>query len=604
MEMLGEDKYRMSEGTFSTCQPGNEDWYIKFGQLDLDYGRSLGVARSAQVLFMGVPIMAAPWMEFSLNNQRKSGFLPPSYGRSGKGGAEVTAPYYWNIAPNRDATIAPRIIAKRGLQLGTEFRYMEPNYRGEARYEVLPDDKAKNRSRYAFSALHTFAAQGFSGGWNINKVSDDDYFRDLSSKINITSQSNLNREAFVSRGGYWLGDGTWGMTGRVQRYQTLQDPLAPIDIPYARLPQLSVSAGKQVIGGADFAASGEYVDFTHPTKTLGKRTSTYPTLSLPILTSGVYVTPKIGYNVTHYELSRNSTGPDNSITRTLPIFSVDSGMTFDRNTSFRGQDVVQTLEPRLYYVNIPYRNQNNIPLFDTGIADFNYSQIFSENSFSGNDRINDANQLTAAVTTRMLQPNGQELMRAIVGQRYYFKNQAVTLNPTDTPRTYTASDWLAGASGRIAPRWTADTTVQYNARENRTERFSLGTRYQPEVQKVMNLGYRYNRDVLHQIDASSQWPLGGGWYGLGRYNFSLQDGKLVEGLAGLEYDGGCWIVRVVGQRFATAVGVATTSLFVQLELNGFSRLGSNPLEALKRNISGYSQLNKASDPNRPLNYYD
>jgi LPS-assembly protein len=553
---------------------------------------------------MGVPIMAAPWMEFSLNNQRKSGFLPPSYGSSGKGGAEVTAPYYWNIAPNRDATIAPRIIAKRGLQLGTEFRYMEPNYRGEARYEVLPDDKAKNRSRYAFSALHTFAAQGFSGGWNINKVSDDDYFRDLSSKINITSQSNLTREAFVSRGGYWLGDGTWGMTGRVQRYQTLQDPLAPIDIPYARLPQLSVSAGKQVIGGADFAASGEYVDFTHPTKTLGKRTSTYPTLSLPILTSGVYVTPKIGYNVTHYELSRNSTGPDNSITRTLPIFSVDSGMTFDRNTSFRGQDVVQTLEPRLYYVNIPYRNQNNIPLFDTGIADFNYSQIFSENSFSGNDRINDANQLTAAVTTRMLQPNGQELMRAIVGQRYYFKNQAVTLNPTDTPRTYTASDWLAGASGRIAPRWTADTTVQYNARENRTERFSLGTRYQPEVQKVMNLGYRYNRNVLHQIDVSSQWPLGGGWYGLGRYNFSLKDGKLVEGLAGLEYDGGCWIVRVVGQRFATAVGVATTSLFVQLELNGFSRLGSNPLEALKRNISGYSQLNKASDPNRPLNYYD
>ena len=604
MEMLGDDKYRMSDGSFSTCKPGNEDWYIRFGQLDLDYGRSLGVARSAQVVFMGVPILASPWLEFSLNNQRKSGFLPPSYGNSGKGGAEITVPYYWNIAPNRDATIAPRIIAKRGLQIGTEFRYLEPSYRGEAKYEVLPEDKAKNRSRYSFSALHTFAASGFSGGWNINTVSDDDYFRDLSSTVSGTSQTNLTREAYVSRGGNWLGNGTWGVSGRVQRYQTLQDPLAPVDIPYARLPQLSMAAAKQVVGGTDFALTGEYVDFTHPTKVLGKRTSAYPTLSLPLLTPGAYLTPKLGYNWAHYALDRNTVSSENSTTRALPIFSIDSGLTFDRNTSFRGQGMVQTLEPRLYYVNIPYRDQSKIPLFDTGLADFNYSQIFAENSFSGNDRINDANQLTAAVTTRMLQPNGQELMRAIIGQRFYFKNQAVTLNPTDTPRTYKVSDWLAAASGKIAQHWMADTAVQYNARLNRTERLSVGTRYQPEVQKVMNLGYRYNRDVLHQVDASAQWPLGGGWYGLGRYNFSLKDGKLIESLAGFEYDGGCWIVRVVGQRFATAVGAANNSIFLQLELNGFSRIGSNPLEALKRNISGYSPLNKATDPNRPLNYYD
>ncbi len=604
MEMLGDEKYRMSDGSFSTCEPGNEDWYIKFGQLDLDYGRSLGVARSAQVVFMGVPILAAPWIEFSLNNQRKSGFLPPSYGTSGKGGAEVTAPYYWNIAPNRDATFVPRFISKRGLQLGTEFRYLERTYRGEARYEILPDDKAKNRSRYALSAIHTFSDSGFSGGWNINSVSDDDYFRDLSSKINITSQTNLTREAYGSYSGAWLGNGTWSATGRLQRFQTLQDPLAPVDIPYARLPQLSFGAAKQVIGGTDFGVTGEYVDFAHPTKVLGKRTSAYPTLSLPLLTSGAYITPKIGYNWAHYELDKNLPGAQNSITRAMPIFTVDSGLTFDRNVNFRGQSMVQTIEPRLYYVNIPYRDQRNIPLFDTAAADFNYSQIFSENSFSGNDRINDANQLTAAVTTRLLQPNGQELMRAIIGQRYYFKDQAVTLNATDTPRTHTASDWLAAASGRIAPRWMADTAVQYNARLNRTERLSIGTRYQPEVQKVMNLGYRYNRDILHQVDASAQWPLGGGWYGLGRYNFSLKDGKLIEGLAGFEYDGGCWIVRVVGQRFATAVGAANNSIFLQLELNGFSRIGSNPLEALKRNISGYTQLNKPVDPNRPLNFYD
>jgi LPS-assembly protein len=412
------------------------------------------------------------------------------------------------------------------------------------------------------------------------------------------------REGYLAYSRPWLGDGSVGVVGRLQRYQTLQDPLAPVGIPYARLPQVNVSAAKQVLGGTDFAASGEYVDFAHPTNVIGKRISAYPTLSLPLLSSGAYLTPKIGYNWARYDLQRTAPGADTSITRAMPTFTVDSGMTFDRNVNFRGQGMVQTLEPRLYYVYIPYRGQNNIPLFDTGVADLNYSQIFSENSFSGNDRINDANQLTAAVTTRLLQPNGQELVRAIVGQRYYFKNQEVTLNPTDTPRTYTASDWLAAASGRVARSWMADTAIQYNARLNRTERFSVGTRYQPEVQKVMNLGYRYNRDILHQVDASAQWPLGGGWYGLGRLNFSIKDHKLIEGLAGFEYDAGCWIARVVVQSFATGVGTSNNTLFLQLELNGFSRIGSNPLEALKRNISGYSQLNKPADPNRPLNFYD
>ena len=262
------------------------------------------------------------------------------------------------------------------------------------------------------------------------------YFRDLSATVAATSQTNLLRDAYVSRGGSWLGNGTWGATGRVQNYQTLQDANNAVAIPYKRLPQISFGAAKQVVGGTDFAATGEYVDFSHPTQVLGKRTSAYPSLSLPLITPGAYITPKVGYNWTQYSLSSNTLGSANAITRGMPILSLDSGLTFDRNASFRSQDVVQTLEPRLYYVNIPYRNQNNIPLFDTGQSDFNYAQIFSENSFSGGDRVNDANQLTAAVTTRMLQSNGQEFARAIIGQRFYFKEQAVTLNPTDTPRTF------------------------------------------------------------------------------------------------------------------------------------------------------------------------
>ncbi len=591
IELLGDENYRMTDGTFSTCKPGNEDWYVKFGQLDMDYGRSVGAARSAQIVFMGMPILAAPWLEFSLNNQRKSGFLAPIYGTSGKGGAEISLPYYWNIAPNRDATITPRAMAKRGLQIGTEFRYLEPKYRGTVQYDILPDDKAANRTRYSFSAQHTFAQWDFSGGWILNSVSDDNYFRELGSSIGVTSQTNLNREVYVSRGGSWLGDGAWSMTGRVQRFQTLQDPLSPVAIPYGRLPQISLGASKQVVGGTDFSLAGEYVDFSHPTQVIGKRVFAYPSISLPLVSPGAYLTPKIGYNWTRYALERNTLGPENSISRGVPTFTLDSGLTFDRPTSFRGQELVQTLEPRLYYVNIPARNQNNIPIFDTGVADLNYAQIFSENSFSGRDRLNDANQVTAALTTRFLQSSGQELARATVAQRFYFKDQEVTLNPSDTPRTFRSSDWLAAVSGKITSQWSADSALQYSSSRDRIERLSFGTRFQPEVQKVINLGYRFTRDSIKQIDASGQWPLGGGWYAVGRTNYSIPDGKIVEGLAGLEYNGGCWIVRVVGQRFATAIGAANTSIFVQLELNGLASIGANPLETLKRNISGYTQLN-------------
>lgn len=604
LEILGEQQFRLSEGTFSTCQPGNEDWYIRFGQLDLDYGRSLGVARSAKVVFMGVPIIATPWLTFSLDNQRKSGFLTPSYGSSDKGGLEVAAPYYWNIAPNRDATFTPRYISKRGLQLGTEFRYLEPTYRGQSSYVVLPDDKTVNQTRWAFNSLHSFDARWVTGGWNVDTVSDNNYYRDLSSQIPLTSLANLNREAYASSGGSWLGDGAWGVTGRVQRYQTLQDPLQPVTVPYARLPQVNLGAVKQVIRGGDFAATAEYVYFANSSQVQGSRTFAYPTFSLPLLTPGAYLTPKLGYNWTQYTLTQNTYGSQNSITRAMPTATVDSGLIFERPTSFGGRDLRQTLEPRLYYVHIPYRNQNNIPLFDTGQSDFNFAQIFSENQFSGKDRVNDANQLTAAVTTRILQPNGQELMRVLIGQQYYFKNQQVTLNPGDVPRTNKVSDLVASAAASVTRTWRVEGAVQYDPQLNQADQVSISTRYQPEVQKVINLGYRYNRNVLNQFEAAGQWPLGGRWFGVGRASYAIKPSSLVEGLAGLEYDGGCWVVRLVAHRFATAVGVQSNAIFLQLELNGLANIGSNPLSLLKGNIGGYSQLNRSADPIRLPSLYN
>jgi LPS-assembly protein len=301
----------------------------------------------------------------------------------------------------------------------------------------------------------------------------------------------------------------------------------------------------------------------------------------------------------------------NSISRTLPIFSVDSGLIYERETNALGQAVIQTLEPRFYYVNIPFREQNQIPLFDTAIADFNYAQIFSENMFSGGDRINDARQLTAAVTSRMLLPSsGQEVLRGTFGQRYYFKDQQVTLNPTDAPRTYGASNLLAALSGRVSQYWTLEGASEYDQRDYRTERLTLAARYRPEGLKTLNLSYRYlSGDITHagpikQIDLSAQWPLVGRWYGVGRFNYSLSDSRIVEGIGGFEYAADCWTSRIVVQRFALTAGTSSSSVFLQLELNGFSRLGSNPLEALKRSILGYQRINEPSLDRKPPDSFD
>jgi len=455
--------------------------------------------------------------------------------------------------------------------------------------------------------LHTYRNGPVTGGLNINKVSDDFYFIDLASRINITSQVNLVREGFLTYSGGWAGTGSYTAIGRVQSYQTLQtDPENPVPIPYARRPQLSLGATRQDLpGGFDFGMSGEYVDFTHPTQVIGVRAIAYPSFTLPVIRPASYFTPKFGVHVTQYELSRQDPSTPASINRTVPIASVDSGLLFERDTQWRGQSFIQTLEPRAYYLYVPFRDQNQIPIFDTAVADLNYAQIFSENAFAGGDRINDANQLTLGLTSRMLvAATGQEVIRATLAQRYYFEDQRVTLTPTDTPRTYRASDYLAAISGRASKDWTLEAGEQYNPRDVRTERLTLSARYQPGPQQTLNLSYRYLRDQIAQTDIASQWPLGGGWYGVGRFNYSTRDKRIVEALAGIEYNAGCWISRVVIQHFALTAGSSTSTLFLQLELNGFSRIGSNPLEALKRNIPGYQSLGAPQSPDQPARPFD
>ncbi len=601
IKLEGKDKYHLENAAFTTCKPGNDDWYLQVGELDLDMTRDLGTARKGKLVFKGAPVVYLPWVDFPLHNQRKSGFLPPTIGSTGKSGVEISAPFYLNLAPDRDLTIAPREFSKRGLQLTTQLRYVDRDYEGDARFEHMPKDRVRNLSRFATNIQHNQRFSGkLSGYLNLNKVSDDNYFRDLSSRINITSQTTLPRDGMLIYHGGW-----WVATARVQRFQTLQDPANPVIEPYGRLPQFTLNATRQYVGGVDLALTSEFVKFYHPTNVIGSRLTLYPSASLPLISPGAYLTPKLGFHSTAYSLARNAVDTPETIHRALPIASLDSGLSFERDSAFLGQNFRQTLEPRLYYLHAPYRDQSKIPLFDTGLADFNYAQIFSENLFNGGDRIADAHQLTIAATTRILSPtSGQEVLKATIGQRHYFQNQQVALNDVTPTRTDKTSDFLAAVSGRIARNWTLDSALQYNPRRNFFERLGLGARYQPEITKALNLGYRFTRGSLNQVDVSAQWPLGGGWYGVGRYNYSLRDNRLVESLGGFEYNGGCWIGRVVVQRFAAATGNFTSAVFVQLELNGFSRIGSNPLETLKRNIPGYGRLNQTLPDSRPFDFYE
>jgi LPS-assembly protein len=489
-------------------------------------------------------------------------------------------------------------MSKRGLQLGSEFRYLEPTFRGEARFEYLPDDRQSRTDRYGYFLKH---AHTFANGWgaavNVNRVSDDKYFTDLSTQIALTSRTTLANDFVLAKSGVWGGSGTYAFTALAQRWQTLQtDPLAPITPPYNRKPQLTFTAFQQEVFGGDFDLLSSYTDFDHPSLVSGRRLLTYPSFSMPLQTTYAHIVPKVGVHATRYFVDPNLQGLEQQ-TRTLPIFTTDAGLVFERDTKLAGLPFVQTLEPKLYYVYIPFRDQSRLPNFESGVQDVNFATIFSENQFSGHDRINDANQVTVGVTSRLIHPDsGVERLRVALAQRYYFQEQRVTL-PGVAPRPdhSASSDILAALSGTIFPNWTAEAGWQYSADRSQTQRFNIATRYQPGPGRVLNLAYRHTIDLIKQTDVSFQWPVTPNWNVVGRWNWSIQDNRTLEALAGVEYDGGCWAFRAVLHRFATALTAANTSIFLQLELNGISRIGSNPMDVLRRNVGGYTRL----DPRTP-----
>ena len=600
IDFLSNEEALITNGTYSTCEGTNPDWYLKSSTLRLDAGRDVGVAGKTIVYFKGVPIIGTPAMSFSLSGARRSGWLPPSIGFAPGGRAEVMVPYYFNIAPNRDLTVFPRLMLDRGFQMGATGRYMgetsRGGYTGQTHAELLLNDKETGRDRWLVNSTHAQAlASNWTYGWNVNAASDDDYPSDFSKSINTSAQRQLVREIRTDLHGKY-----WTLAARVQNYQVLQDPAAASDPsltvarPYDRLPEVLFHAGRYDVKGFDWAVDAEITRFSHPDLPTGNRAVVLSQVSYPFVRPGYFVTPKLSLHASTYQLERAAEGAPRSLNRTLPTFSVDSGLVFERPGELLGRSMTQTLEPRLFYAYTPYKDQSRFPNFDSAEASFNFSQIFNENRFIGSDRIADANQVTAAVVSRFLESNGAERLRVAIGQRFYLSEQRVQL-VAGTPRDDSRSDALVAAGGRISETWSFDSAVQYNARTSSVVNANYGVQWKPGDKKVVNAEYRFVRDSFKNIDLSTQWPLSLRWYGVGRVSYSLQDSKILESLIGLEYKADCWVFRMGAQRFVTTARNTSTPIFFQLELNGLSRLGpGSPLESFYRSIPGYSRLNQGA----------
>ena len=606
-EFQGKDVLKFFNTRYSTCRRGDNSWYLQATQIHIDNNEGVGTARNAYIVFQGVPLLASPYLQFPVNEQRRSGFLTPSFGVSSIRGVEIDTPYYWNIAPNRDYTLTPRVLSKRGLQLGNEFRYLEPGYNGITLLDLMPNDRANGKRRWALDSRHSqqFKA-GWSGYWSVARASDDSYFDDFSRSVVPISTRQLAQEGGISYGASW-----WSASTRIQKFQVLQDAKRSIGIPYERVPQISARGQRYDLGGFDLGAEADYTRFAHPTQVTGSRAVLMPYISYPIVTPFWSFTPKTSLNLASYSLDRARLAAGSplraSFHRAVPTFSLDTSLTFERDTRWFGSDLLQTFEPRLFYVKTPYKDQTAAPLFDTGVPDLNFAQLFSENRFSGLDRVADADQLTVAVSSRFIEPDsGTERLRATVGQRFYFENQRVNATTSNSVSVAQKTDFLVSLGGQITRAIAADATAQFDAASNRATRSSAGVRYSPVSGQFVSATYRLVRDSItarrsvEQVDLAAQWPIGGGWIGVARMNYSTLDRKVTESLLGLEYRRDCWSLRAVLQRFPTGTGTVDTSIFFQLNLNGFTSVGSSPNDALQRNIPGYRPINEPSPSISPL----
>ncbi|SIT71070.1 LPS-assembly protein [Ectothiorhodosinus mongolicus] len=588
IEPRGENRTRLTRASYTTCDPGRNDWLLRASRVDLNQETGRGVARNAWLSFYRVPLLYTPYVDFPIDDRRKSGFLIPSFGNSTSTGTDIEIPYYLNLAPQRDATIAPRYMQRRGTMLRTEYRYLTSASSGQLELDYLPNDSVYNDDRSLFAWQHRWDISprlGFSTFGST--VSDPEYFDDFADSLNITSATHLERRADLN----YRGNG-WSLLARAQDYETIDPSIAGRSRPYKRLPQIQWrSSGGFAGSDLDYRLDAEWVAFDRRDSLTAQRTDVTYGLSWPQRAPGWFFTPKASYRLTHYALNNIEAdnafaSGDDSLSRALPTVSLDGGLFFDR---FFGEQRLQTLEPRLFYTYTPFRDQDDIPRFDTSRFGFSFDQMFNEQRFSGADRVGDTNQITTALTTRVINlDSGIEEFRASLGQIHFLSDRRVGLGSNQI-ETESASSYIGEAAWRPWRSVSVRTTAQWDKNWEQIEQGTTQLQYRPDQQRVLNLAHRYRRDNQEQVDFSAAWPLGSRWTAVGRWSYSLRDQEDLEAFAGLEYRSCCWAVRLLGRRILTANTEEpyNEGVFLQLIFSGMGSLGDPLGELISEGVLGY-----------------
>jgi LPS-assembly protein len=581
-QRLDADHTALDEVTFSTCDPGDRDWEIVAREMQLDHAEGKGTARGAKLRFKDVTLLALPYATFPIDDRRRSGFLVPSIGGSNDDGFDFAVPYYLNLAPNYDATLVPRIITDRGFMAGGEFRYLTRTQRGELAGTFLADDDRADRDRWSYRFDHVGVFNRyFHGVADINKVSDPRYFEDFGDGLTAAATSLLPSSAYLFGRGAW-----WTMAFGGDDYDVTDPELAPSDEPYRRLPRLALDAEYPVVDWFRVGLRSELVKFSKDDALEGERYDNTPYVAFPFERAAGYVRPEFGYRYTSYELDRPL---NDSPSRSTSIASVDAGLFFDRDASWFGAPARQTLEPRLYYLHVPFEDQDDLPLFDTQELTFSFAQLFRPNRFTGADRQMDADQLSLALTTRLIDDaEGRERIRASVGQIRYFDDQEVQL-PGAPPTDYSGSDYAAEVAFAAGRNTDVAWSQLYDPNDDHTDLSAIRLQHRfADKRGVVNATYRYRRGEFEQVDLSSAFPVTDNVRLVGRWLWDLNDERTLEAFAGVEYDTCCYLFRILGRHYVRNVeGEKANAIYLELELKGLGSLGRRSEEFLRQAIGGY-----------------
>jgi LPS-assembly protein len=604
VELVSRQQAVYQDVIYTTCPPGRNDWSLAASELDIDMAEGWGSAQHARLRLGAVPILYLPYFTFPVDDRRKTGFLIPSVGSSNRLGTELSTPYYFNFAPNYDATLTPRWMSKRGLMMGAEFRYLGDSQRAELSGELLQNDQVKSsdhdQQRHALYFYHSSRPfTGITTRIKTEAVSDNDYLDDFGSGLAITSTRNLER---VGELHYRFGN--WRLLGRVQSFQTIDETLSQDETlsesspPYRRLPQLLTSYSSfSNPFGLQLGFIGEYAHFKHDNRIDGERLILRPSVDLPLRRSWGHLIPHLslnyaGYNLDQDESAEEDARPDYFV----PAFSLDSGLVFERETSWFGDPAYQTLEPRLYYLYAPYEEQSAIPDFDTAELGLKFTNLFKENRFTGYDRFGDANQIAFGLTTRWFQAdNGLERLRASIGQIYYAEEREVQMPDSDDEEDNTPSSAVvAELSARFSTAWQTTLSVRRNPHleEDNIDKGRFTLRYRSAQQQLFNIDYNFKRDTIKDLDISIYWPFGHQFSLFGKWKHSYLYERNMNTIVGFEYGGRCcWKLRTFYQRYVANDDNdedEESRFMLQLELRGLGALGQAADQELQQSIYGYS----------------